>query len=585
MENPAPGSRFSRQRMTVSALSIAATTLLLLGILGFSTYRNLYRERILVNELLATQGRVIIEGLQAGARIDMMGMGWSGNRVQWLLEEMAQESHLKFLALVDAQGMVLFHSDKAQVGKPWSPERELDDFPDPGVTRSYRPDKNTLVVTKQFVPLRPGHRRPRMEQDAPMHRMLPDPASRMPLDPLVMAVGLDLTSHNDARRQDLWHAAFMGGLLVLLGGASFLVVLLVQNAYLSRRALEHVRAYYGRVVDSMPNSLIVLGTDDRVATANPAAQCLFGVESDDFKGRGLDALFGVHAAQILHRIRTSGRVLHWEEQALTADGRSIPVSIYGAVVRDPEGRRIGTVLLIQDLREIRELREHAARSQRLAAVGGLAAGVAHEIRNPLSSIRGFSQFFMKKFPQGTRESEYAHLLVQEAERLNRVITALLDFAGSRKPAVRRAPLRDLIEHARTLVQERLGLKGIAFENTCSDLVEAEVDRDQMIQVLLNLFLNAADALDAGGLLRVEATVAEDGGCEIRVSDTGHGMDADTLSRVFDPFFTTKESGMGLGLAVAHRIVEDHGGALTARSDPGRGTTFTIRLPGPGSGSV
>ena len=561
--------KFPRQRFYVSALSIAAATFLLLAILSISTIRNLNRERGLVEQLLQTQGKVIIEGLQAGTRAHMMGMGWTGNRTQNLIEEVAKESHLSFIALVDRDGMIRFHSNEDLVGAPfpyWN--RVSPDFDTQNAT-SYYPDENTLTVYKHFIPLKPGFRHGGRRMGM---MSVPDESP-----PMMILVGLDLTSYNQARRQDIWHTVFMGLVLFLVGCGAFLVIFFIQNTYLVHRAFEQVQAFHALILRSMPNSLIALDGEDRVVTINPSTETLFGYDPRTFQNSGLELIFGERAENLLEELKEKGRILGKEETAANRKGEMVPVSIFGSLVSGPDGAPMGKVLLIQDLREIKELRDRTARSERLAAVGSLAAGVAHEIRNPLSSIRGFAQLFMKKFSLESREYEYARVMVKEVERLNRVISALLDFARPKKPDVRPVNVKALVDHALQVIHEDLERKQVTIENRCANEASVQADPDQLIQVLLNLFLNAVDSLDTGGLLRVEADVDEDT-MEIRVVDNGEGMDPETLKQIFDPFFTTKDRGMGLGLAVAHRIMEDHGGSLGARSSPGKGSTFFLRLP-------
>jgi len=565
-----PGSmKFPKQRFFVSALSIASATFLLLAILSISTIRNLNRERDLVEHLLQTQGKVIIEGLQAGTRAHMIGRDWSGNRTQNLIEEVAKESHLTFIALVDREGINRFHSNEELVGTPFPHwDRVAQDFDAQSAT-AYYPDENTLTVYKQFAPLKhgfPGRGR---------HMGMMGLQGESP--PMMILVGLDLTSYNQARRQDIWHALFMGLVLFLVGCGAFLVIFFIQNTYLIHRAFEQVQAFHALILRSMPNSLIALDGADRVVTINPSTETLFGYDLRAFQNSGLELIFRERAENFRDALKEKGRILGDEETAANRNGEMIPVSVFGSLVSGPDGSPMGTVLLIQDLREIKELRERTARSERLAAVGSLAAGVAHEIRNPLSSIRGFAQLFMKKFSPEAREYEYARVMVTEVERLNRVISALLDFARPKKPVIRSVNVKELLDHALQVVHEDLERKGITVENRWQNGTSVRADPDQLVQVLLNLYLNAVDAMDTGGLLRVEADVKEDT-MEIRIADNGRGMDLETLKQIFNPFFTTKDRGMGLGLAVAHRIMEDHGGSLSAKSSPGKGSTFFIRLP-------
>jgi two-component system sensor histidine kinase HydH len=241
---------------------------------------------------------------------------------------------------------------------------------------------------------------------------------------------------------------------------------------------------------------------------------------------------------------------------------------------------MGAVLLIRDLREIRALQEKVARAERLASLGRLAAGMAHEIRNPLSSIRGFAQFFLKRFSDKDEEREYAAIMVKEVDRLNRVITDLLDFARPKEPRRESQPLAPIADHALSILAPDLAARKVAVARLfTADLPPVPVDRDQILRLFINLILNAAESMETGGELTIgldRRTSPE--GIEITVSDTGTGIAPEDRERIFEPFFSRKRKGTGLGLAIVHQIVETHQGTIALESRPEAGTTFRIRLP-------
>ena len=266
------------------------------------------------------------------------------------------------------------------------------------------------------------------------------------------------------------------------------------------------------------------------------------------------------------------------------DGK-IPISVSVAPLRDEAGQEQGRVLLIKDLREIRDLEEKVRRSERLASLGRLAAGVAHEIRNPLSSIRGFAQYFAKRFKGQEEEEGYAAVMVKEVDRLNRVITELLDFAGPKEPRREPHSLEHIAEQALKLLASDLALRKIAVAKDYeAGLPAAPVDRDQISQVFINLLLNAMESMDGGGKIMVTLKKSElPHAAEIVIADTGSGIPEEDREKVFEPFFSRKKKGTGLGLAVVHQIIEGHGGNISVESRMGEGTRFRIHLPlaGPG----
>jgi two-component system sensor histidine kinase HydH len=210
----------------------------------------------------------------------------------------------------------------------------------------------------------------------------------------------------------------------------------------------------------------------------------------------------------------------------------------------------------------------------------LAAGVAHEIRNPLSSIKGFATYFKERYQHVPEDKETAGIMIQEVDRLNRVVSQLLEFARPVKVSPLPTSLPDLIDDSVKLVQQQAQEKQITVRNTTtSQMKKVFVDPDRINQILLNLYLNAIESTDAGGELDVKLSyIKGEKDIEIQVSDTGCGIQKDDLAKIFDPYYTTKSSGTGLGLAIAHNIVEAMGGTIKVESQPGKGTTFILVLP-------
>jgi two-component system, NtrC family, sensor histidine kinase HydH len=222
--------------------------------------------------------------------------------------------------------------------------------------------------------------------------------------------------------------------------------------------------------------------------------------------------------------------------------------------------------------------EGMKRAERLSAIGHLSAGLAHEIRNPLASISGAASILKRHLPPNEKLERCVHIIDAECQRLNRLLTSFLNFARPRLPTFQQTNLRALLKDVIQLAEHALSRKQILFRTeVISDLPEVECDPDQLRQVLLNLLINAIEAsLDCATVTL--AADAEDGKVVIRVIDEGSGVAPEHIEKLFDPFFTTKESGTGLGLPVAHQIVGQMGGHLSARRNADRGMTFSVALP-------
>jgi two-component system sensor histidine kinase HydH len=230
--------------------------------------------------------------------------------------------------------------------------------------------------------------------------------------------------------------------------------------------------------------------------------------------------------------------------------------------------------------ELKNLEKEMRENERLAAVGRMAAGVAHEVRNPLSSIKGLALLLQRKFVQKSNEHETATLLIQEVERMNRTISELLSFTRPAPLELAKVDVRVLLERQIRLLDADGASDNIIFHlEIGSDLQSIAADRDRLNQVLMNIILNGVQAMENGGELAIKAWNNSDNHTVIiTVTDSGAGMDKETLSQVFFPYFTTKSSGTGIGLALSQKVIADHGGTIYLTSVLGQGTVVTIELP-------
>ena len=258
------------------------------------------------------------------------------------------------------------------------------------------------------------------------------------------------------------------------------------------------------------------------------------------------------------------------------------------LLHDAEKEHIADLLIIRDLTELKNLQQNLRQSEKLAAVGSLAAGVAHEIRNPLSSIKGYASIFARLFAKNSPEQEAALALVREAERLNRAVSDLLSISGSSNLRLVSTGLKELLEHSVLLVNADAQKQGVNVELQLAEVPPCELDPDRISQAILNLLLNALEAMPEGGTLKVSLTsrVTSQSAAQkptpqqwarISIADSGKGIAPADLPQIFDAYFTTKAGGTGLGLATTQKIIQAHGGRIEVQSSP-NGTAFVINLP-------
>jgi two-component system sensor histidine kinase PilS (NtrC family) len=281
------------------------------------------------------------------------------------------------------------------------------------------------------------------------------------------------------------------------------------------------------------------------------------------------------------------RLPRWETRFPRKDGTSLILGFSISPLKDSSDREMGNILIFQDLTRLREMEDHLKRADRLAAVGKMAAGIAHEIRNPLASISGSIEILKDDPGSSPQNQQLMGIVLREVNRLNTLIADFLLFARPFSPGKEKIHLNHLIEEILQMLTNGPDFnRRIRLETQFQDDLHIQGDPHQIRQVFWNLFINAAQAMPEGGTLRVELRKnsfppAISGGRvhgEISVIDSGTGIGEEELEKIFDPFYTTKERGTGLGLSIVHSIVEGYGGKVTVQSRKGKGSVFSVYLP-------
>ncbi len=348
--------------------------------------------------------------------------------------------------------------------------------------------------------------------------------------------------------------------------------------------LAELEAMNRVIVQSIQSGLLTVSPDGRITSFNRSAQEITGRLPAEVLGRPVQELF---PAIDLDQASRGDR---WEVEYDRPSGEALTLGFSVSALRDREREQaavagsaasLGRIVLFQDLTPYKALEEEVRRADRLAAVGKLAAGMAHEIRNPLASMSGSVQLLKEELVTASPEHRrLMDIILRETDRLNELITDFLLFA---RPG---HPKREPVDLA-ALVEETAALAGTARDRAVSVDVRMERplplvgDARELRQVFWNLIVNAEQAMPRGGRVEVRGRLADAATIEVTVRDGGDGIAAKDLPKIFDPFFTTKPNGTGLGLAIVHRIVQSHGGTIAVTSRPGTGTTFTLRLPAAG----
>jgi PAS domain S-box-containing protein len=338
------------------------------------------------------------------------------------------------------------------------------------------------------------------------------------------------------------------------------------------------------ILDTIPTAVSTVNRDGVITFVNKKMEELFGFKAADVLGKNyIDVVCGgikisedgKYTSLVMETLET-GRVFTNVEREYPG---GLVFRLNTSIIRDGEGNLSEVIVSIQDITESKQLEHAVMCNEKLAAVGSMAAGIAHEIRNPLTAVRGFIQLLHAQ-PVQSKKKEYIDIIIEEIDRANTVLKDFLSFAKPAFPKRQLVGVLELLEEIRLLTESEALLREINLDfSYAMELPDMYIDKDQLKQVLLNIIKNAFDAVEAHGRVGVTAVwKLALGKVSIIVEDNGMGMDQKTVSRIFDPFFTTKDTGTGLGMAVSYQIIKNHDGEINVESTPGNGTTFNVILP-------
>jgi two-component system sensor histidine kinase HydH len=554
------------------ALSIVIAATLLALLLTTVTLRNINKEQRLMETFLYHEGLALIRSFEAGARTSMMHFRQGIDPLTTLVEETVKEEAVVYIKVVNENGRVLAEGGDV-------PETDLRPPVDKILAEK---EPVTLLLAKEKVFEIASPFKPLEENVDFTNRMMGRWQQRMGEQAAAVAdrrsgviyLGLSTDKFDRSRQEDLRNALLLGGILFLAGSAGFYLLFVYQGMRVARSTLADMELYTKNVIESMPAGLITLDNEGRVVSCNKKAEDITGASFALLNGKKLD-----QEIPQCPPFSSEKDLLLDEPFAFThIDGTTIPVKMSSSRLTSSDGKATGLVLIIRDVREILDMEQKLERIRRLAALGRMAAGIAHEIRNPLGTLKGFAQYFKNKFTPNTTEWEYTDLMIDEVDRLNRSISALLQFSRPREPEFSTLCLNDILAKTEKLLHDDFTSKNISFSLGLQDSkIMMEADSDLLLQLFLNLLHNSIAACSDGGEISINAERKSES-VHVHVKDSGAGMNPDEISRMFDPFFTTKKTGTGLGLAVVHQIINQHKGTIEVQSEEHQGTEISITLP-------
>lgn len=359
----------------------------------------------------------------------------------------------------------------------------------------------------------------------------------------------------------------------------------------SEPATVTIPSLLDNVLASLGDAVVLTDAAGEIVLFNPAAQELSGFSEAQVVGRLCEEVFAATPAigALLQRTRMLGQSQSCSEERMTSGRRPIPVRLSCSPVWEGSGTLVGCALVIQDLSYQKKLEDEARRNETLARLGGLVAGLAHEVKNPLGGIRGAAQLLAKRYAEQSDIMQFTGVMIREIDRLSRLVEQLLTLGAPPLPDLQPLNVHKLIHEVIALLGPELSAKNVTVKLQIDpSLPDTRGDEAQLIHLFLNLAKNALEAMPEGGSLTISTRMETDyhisrqAGAgkflRVEVADTGPGFPEDSVDRVFEPFFTTKPRGTGLGLAVCQRIVAVHGGDIRAENGRNGGAKVSVNLP-------
>jgi PAS domain S-box-containing protein len=352
---------------------------------------------------------------------------------------------------------------------------------------------------------------------------------------------------------------------------------------------ERVKNYLNDILESQTNGVLVVDRTGNITTCNKTTGTITGIKSQSCLGKSLNEIFPLFESVVAQLAKSRGETISQDKDISNGNGGTLHIRISASPVWDNHGGQIGTILILQDMTEFRRMEELAQRNQRLREMGEMAAGIAHEIRNPLASIELFASLLKKDLEGDSEKENLVHHIRAGVQNMDRIISTLLLFAKSSQPSRQQCDINLLLTECleginNVIVPENINV----IRKSGPGTLLANGDRELLRQVFPNLINNAIQAMPKGGelsLITQKSSVhnSENGSTErqyisVTITDNGIGMSTDNLTKIFNPFFTTKDKGTGLGLAISHNIIKAHQGTIDAVSEEGKGTTFTVKIP-------
>ncbi len=546
--------------VVVSAIAVLAVVSIIMAMSQFQ------KQKTHAVEIFMEKGETLIQSFEAGLP-DIADHQSRAFDIQRLLMVISQQPDIDYMIVTDDRGNILADSDPSMIAQKYGLDLQIGQIAQ-NKKINWRQSANlqgadTFEVYRGFFPssLKRSNTSVVKDRDGKF----------------VVYLGFNMDKIEKAAAQDTRNTIILTIFLLLIGSLAIVSLFLVQAYRLTRTSFSRMKIFSETLVKNMPIGLIAIDESGKVISCNEKAQEMLQTFCSSVSGKKIDEILPVNLQVMLKELPAKGGLLERDMDIVTPAGDHQKWEAVAAGLEDDD-RASGKILLIRDVTQIRDLEKEVARSRHLKSISSLAAGVAHEIRNPLSSIKGFAVYFKQRLSGDKEDEQTADVMIAETERLNRVISQLIEFARPLELKKENVQFMELVQHTIKLIAGDAGKNNVDVKiHAVENLPEMEVDPDKIKQVLLNIFLNAIEAQKEGGNLTIQFAPSADSLTMI-ISDAGKGIESTNLSHIYDPYFTSKPAGTGLGLAIVQKIMEAHGGKINVESTVGLGTKVYLHFP-------
>lgn len=334
------------------------------------------------------------------------------------------------------------------------------------------------------------------------------------------------------------------------------------------------------IVMSIADGVFVSNSDGIIISFNRAAEDISGYSEAEVKGLHCEEVFKTRLCEDACTLHNEDKIIRNKEtEIITKDGRMRLVSVSSAILRDSDGKIIGGVQTFRDITKEKHRQAIMCQTEKLAAIGRLSAGLAHEINNPIGNVLGYAKLILKDLSMKEKQRERLKIILEQAEKASSIVQGLLNYSRQQEPKMEMVSINNVIESVIRLVSPQIEKRGINIKTDLKDVPAVKADFRQIEQVLFNIILNSIQAIGSDGEVRIHTSQTNNGFIEVRIEDTGPGIPKDHIHKIFDPFFTTKHvnEGTGLGLSVCMGMIKKHNGFIDVESEYGKRAAFIIKL--------